>query len=117
MSRTTEGKISSRLEQVQTNMAGIQNSIRSSIHTDHPNTILRLRRQLEERGGTAKKARGERGGTVKRRTVEQEIRHLKTFLSDKISSINQMREELKFQDIDSNTVDGVKNVNNLGKRD
>ena len=117
MSGTTEGKISSRLEQVQTNMAGIQNSIKSSIHTDHPNTVLRLRRQLEERGGTVKKARGERGGMVKRRTVEQEIRHLKTFLSDKISSINQMREELKFQDIDSNTVDGVKNVNNLGKRD
>ena len=97
-------------------MAGIQNSINSSVHTDHPNTIAKLRRQLEERGQAVKKVKGERSGMVKRRTVEQEIRHLKTFLSDKISSINQMREELKFQDIDSNTVDGIKNVNNLGKK-
>ena len=28
---------------------------------------------------------------MKRRTLEQEIRHLKIFLSDKISSINQIR--------------------------
>ena len=45
----------------------------------------------------------------------QEINLLKTFLSDKISSINEMKEELKYKDIDSNTMDGVRNVNELGE--
>ena len=45
----------------------------------------------------------------------QEINLLKTFLGDKISSINQMKDELKYKDIDSNTMDGVRNVNELGK--
>ena len=52
---------------------------------------------------------------MKRRTVGQEINLLKTFLGDKISSISQMKEELKYKDIDSNTMDGVRNVNELGK--
>ena len=52
---------------------------------------------------------------MKRRTVGQEINLLKTFLGDKISSINQMKDELKYKDIDSNTMDGVRNVNELGK--
>ena len=47
----------------------------------------------------------------------QEINLLKTFLNDKISSINQMKDELKYKDIDSNTIDGVRNVNELGKSD
>ena len=51
---------------------------------------------------------------TRRRTVGQEINLLKTFLSDKISSINQMKDELKYKDIDSTTMDGVRNVNELG---
>ena len=50
-----------------------------------------------------------------RRTVEQEIRQLKSFLNDKISSINEMKEELQYKDIDTNTIQGVRNANELGK--
>ena len=76
------------------------------------------RRELEDKNKTIKKLKEDRStaNTVtKRRTVGQEINLLKTFLGDKISSINQMKEELKYKDIDSNTMDGVRNVNELGK--
>ena len=73
------------------------------------------RKQLEEKNKTIKKLKDEKNCLVARRNVQQEIRQLKTFLSDKISSINQMKEELKYKDIDSNTIAGVRNVNDLGK--
>ena len=76
------------------------------------------RRQLEERNKIIKKLKEDRSKAntvMKRRTVGQEINLLKTFLSDKISSINQMKDELKYKDIDSTTMDGVRNVNELGK--
>ena len=73
------------------------------------------RKQLEEKNKTIKKLKDEKNCLVVRRNVQQEIRQLKTFLSDKISSINQMKEELKYKDIDSNTIAGVRNVNDLGK--
>ena len=82
-------------------------------------TCVICRRQLEERNKTIKKLREDRNTSantvMKRRTVGQEINLLKTFLGDKISSINQMKDELKYKDIDSNTMDGVRNVNELGK--
>ena len=68
------------------------------------------RKQLEEKNKTIKKLKDEKNCLVVRRNVQQEIRQLKTFLSDKISSINQMKEELKY-----NTIAGVRNVNDLGK--
>ena len=73
------------------------------------------RKQLEEKNKTIKKLKDEKNCLVVRRNVQQEIRQLKTFLSDKISSINQMKEELKYKDIDCNTIAGVINVNDLGK--
>ena len=114
-------------------MAGIQNSI---LNTNTANTVqLRwaklntnesflnwrtARRQLEEKNKTIKKLKEDRSTAnpvTRRRTVGQEINLLKTFLNDKISSINQMKDELKYKDIDSNTIDGVRNVNELGKSD
>ena len=76
------------------------------------------RRQLEEKNKTIKKLKEERSSAntaMKSKTVGQEIDLLKRFLSDKIASINQMKDELKYKDIDSNTMDGVRNVNELGK--
>ena len=75
------------------------------------------RRQLEEKNKTIKKLKEDRSSAntrMKSRTVGQEINLLKSFLSDKISSINHMKDELKYKDIDSNTMDGVRNVNELG---
>ena len=73
---------------------------------------------MEEKNKTIKKLKEDRSTAntvMRRKTVGQEINLLKTFLSEKITSINQMKDELKYKDIDSNTMDGVRNVNELGK--
>ena len=63
------------------------------------NTIVQLRKELEEKNKMIKRLKEKSSFCQEFTNTDSEIKYLKNYLSDKISSINQMKDNLHRKDL------------------
>ena len=65
------------------------------------NVIIQLRNELNEKDELIERLKGKNENCSESGDIGTEIAYLKSYLGDKISGINQMKEELGRKDLDS----------------